>query len=330
MANAIHLFRRSVSVLALFVLTGCGGKTYAQEWVGKVKPVASSSFLATKDDPTYKRATKKLEKGLGEGNAVYSPASVVLTDFVYGGELDQYSSYANEALNAEQGHFRLESKSVVASTIGVEEQRRDNYVSHGIDVYVGDIPALEASLADHFGQEVRLNGNPGDYYLSKLTLDDRFPVPLNTRSLPFDGQGSFVYAHSIGQGRYADTESYSTVEINVGASSMAFFLPKEGKALKDIDTSLLFDTPWIEGRVEAFCPEFSIRSNHCDIEGSREIYQDCGFDFNRYGVHGEALTINGPTAAAPDFVFSLTLDRPFFFASYYRNLPLFVGQVTKL
>lgn len=328
------LVKKPISIVRLLALLGllsaCESVSYAREWTGKLKQNAASSFRAKQDDPSYARAKLKLSSGFGEGNVVYSPTSAMLTDFVYSHRLGDYSFYVNNALNAEDGVFKICSKSVVASTNEVEETRREDYLAHGVDVYVGAIPALEASLADHFGQKVTLNGNPGDYVLSKLTLDDRFPLPLREKSLPFEGQGSFTYASYTGVGLYASEETYSAVTIRIGQTSLAFFLPKDGIELKEFNTDFILSSSWKEGRVSATAPQFSISSSHRDTEESREIVQDCRFDFNRYGVHGEAFTINGPTAMSPEYDFSLTLDRPFFFLSSYRNLPIFIGQVTKL
>lgn len=320
------------SFLAVALLFSCGGKAYAKETIASIVPLNAVPVTAfTETNFAQQRALRRLEMPFGP-NEVYSPLSAGLTDLVEEERLSEYASYVKEALNVQVSPaFSISAKAVVASTKEIDENRRKLLSDSGVDAFVGSVPELEASLSDHFGQNVQLFGNEGTYVLANLDVEDRFLIPLTVKTKAFNGAEGHDFTEQIVYGKVARLNRAILCEVEIRMTSMRFLLPDDGAIASEIDPKALIETTqWEQKRIALSCPEFSLRSRSYQTEKDHLKAQDCAFEYNRYGIKGHAFTISGPTSADPGYDIAIDLNRSFYFASMYRNLPAFVGLVSSL
>ena len=158
---------------------------------------------------------------------------------------------------------------------------------------------------------------------------------------------------------YYDGEGYQAFRMDVDATDLLFILPDEGVALEDIPVSAAFDAFMANNVVretKGYVPYFHLRTLRVDLlpavasrlTGNEKFYskllakdvynnlslaavlQSSDFEFNRYGVAGESITLWAEAGSAiPEEheVVTLEVDRPFYAISMKDGFPLFVNKV---
>ena len=159
---------------------------------------------------------------------------------------------------------------------------------------------------------------------------------------------------------YYDGEGYQAFRMDVDATSLLFILPDAGVALEDISVSAAFNAFMEKGVVretKGYVPYFHLRTQSVDLTsaaasrltGNEKFYskllaknvinnlrlsailQSSDFEFNRYGVAGESITLWAVAGSAEPVehagVITIEVDRPFYAISMKDGFPLFVNKV---
>lgn len=324
----------TASITCLLLLASCGCGDLASEYIAKpVQSKAITPFSETEsNDLILSCDDLSNEWSSTASNSVISPLSFISASLLKSGtseSLDEFKSLA-EKTNVETEKFSLSSLGSIASTDALEESVVQDYNDHLASVFVGELDELENSLNKFYDDDVALDNN-GTYYFNSLSVEDMFYIPIeDITDLPFNKQGKFDYTINAYQGKFLEGDNYYLIEIPIYETSLRLLISKEGVDLSSVDSSVIFQSPENEGRIKATIPEFSVEDHYYKSFGERYLAQDSKFGFSRYGIEGSSFTANGPTATSPDFDFDIIFDRPFYFASIYEEIPLFLGTVQSL
>jgi len=323
-----------VSITCVLLLASCGAGDLADEYVAI--PVQSKTIVpfseTETDDLILSCDDLSSEWSSTTSNSVISPFSFIAVSLLKSGtseSLDKFKALT-EKTNVEIEKFSLSSLGSIASTDSFEESVVQDYNDHLASVFVGELDELENSLNKFYDRDVSLLNN-GTYYFNSMSVEDMFYVPIEDISkLPFNKQGEFDYTTNTYQGKFVEGDNYYLIEIPIQETSLRLLISKEGVDLSSVDSSIIFQTPENAGRIKATIPEFSVEDHYFENFGERYLAQDSKFGFSRYGIEGSSFTANGPTATSPDFDFDILFNRPFYFASIYEEVPLFLGTIQSL
>jgi|GEM_PF-1582402 len=320
----------ALGLLPVLALASCG-KSYAQENVAK--PKALNAIQAPSAEQKALVDGKKAAEAIvaTQGNDVYSPVSEAMTDFLEAGGEKSLASFKTltEILNVSFENFSLKTLGAAAFWGQKPTEEKVNaYNESYASVFQGGRKEVDNSLSRFYGRDIQTE-YPNNF-LNSIEVSDRLAMPLETKKLPFAGSGSYVYDVKAGLGSYREEENYTVVSLPIAKTSLRFLLPKEGVALSTINPSAVLDELPTEGKVEATYPEFSVKGYHEKRTTLSMQYQDCSFRSNRYGIEGKAFTHHGGGAIDPSGTLNIVIDRPFYFASYYQDIPLFLGRIASL
>lgn len=326
-------FKRLLALSSTLLLSSCQANL-AIEWVNR-PPVSKTQKLieAAEISSTQALFSKMVvDFGFATANKVVSPLGFFLTECLKNGDEGSLSEYKalTEKANVKTDRFSISSLGAFASTAEIDKPVVEKYSANFASVFQGSIAELENSLKKFFGFEVKL-GNPGEYYMNSLELTDNFALPIEeSANLPFAGSGSHYFTIKKYLGSYLDGEDFFLVDLPVNNTSLRLLLPKDGIDIASINFEQIFNDDLVEGKIKAKVPEFKLKDFYLKLDSDRYISQGSEFEFSRYGVKGKAFTVNGPTSTGPEHDFEITFDRPFFFASMYKGMPLFCGSVVSL
>lgn len=332
-----------ISVILLpSLLCSCSKGDYSLETIStppKLEAAPSLKDSMIQECQAYFSSEKEIyvkDKGL------YSPLSEELMDWIKADGEASLASYKSLStlLNFSEKNCSLEVKGAYASTDDISSTVKEDYEKNYVSSFQGTLAELGNSLSRFYNRDIKLV-NKGNYYMDSLDLQDKFPLPSETKKdfafTNADASSSSLTAIVRESGtttNYYEGDQSVLSDMEVGKTAFRILLPNKGVGIDSVSPLGLFSHEFTENEkktVRFTLPEFSLSSSFelptKDLSFTR---QDNVFELNEYGVKGTSFTINGPTATDPSYEKDLTADRPFYFASLYQGLPLFVGKVSKL
>lgn len=150
---------------------------------------------------------------------------------------------------------------------------------------------------------------------------------------------------------YDEDRHFQVVQLPIRRTSLIFVVPDENIELstisfKDIDLSRMeyksveLTVPFFKVALQEYDIASFMRSKLINVTPFDKIITGAGFlslsknvfEFNRYGVSGQSITMSGAPSSAPpidDFI-QLTVDRPFYAISTYNNQALFSLKIVEI
>ena len=158
--------------------------------------------------------------------------------------------------------------------------------------------------------------------------------------------------------KYYQSENYQAFELNISYTSLLIVLPNEGVTLEDISISEAYSSfnsnkEYIDAY--GYVPYFHLTEENIDLTkyfpnkgryysrllsdgvindlGLSKVLQSSDFEFDKYGVSGESITVisfssgssHTETTATP---LEINVDRPFYAISLKDGFPLFVNKIS--
>ncbi len=161
---------------------------------------------------------------------------------------------------------------------------------------------------------------------------------------------------------YLSEEKYEVFKVSIERTDLAIVLPKEGVDINEVSAYEAF-AKFSEKRTSVYAigyvPFFHVMSENLDLtaplrakmKGNEVFYdklltadtrndlkidavlQNTDFEFNRYGVSGESITVIAESGAAAEpehEIVYLNVDRPFYAISLKDGFPLFASKVVDI
>ena len=240
----------------------------------------------------------------------------------------------------------------VASLKDYHSQATD-YFQHsvGLSIPIPD-PKLTSDGVISYGAIRMKDYVPGGF----LSAKKDFHLGQTIIQVPSRIFGSVYYPEYL---PYYDGENYQAFSMKIDATDLLIVLPDEGVSLETISVSSAY-AEFMEHKQtrasEGYVPYFHLSTLGEDLTGAlankltgKEVFyskllsdgvlndlvlssvlQASDFEFNRYGVAGESITVVatvGASAPVEHEVIELNVDRPFYAISYRDAFPLFVNKV---
>lgn len=262
---------------------------------------------------------------LSDENSLYSPIGSMQIN-QYRNNQDDFLSLYNQMI-IKNSSLELRENFACAATDGLQDNGK---FKDYIKTFTGSKEQLNKNISKYFNIDYQGIDYPGIYYFSYLSLSDSFPekLPIKT-DLPFNSDGKHTYCEYQNYGYYYEDEQINITKINIGSTNLILMMEKNSVTA---NPSLLFSTKLNYGLLNIKIPEFSLEYTYNNYEESTRVEsQKNQFSFDRNGVKGTSLTINGPTSTkpqAPDY--TVSFDHSFTFLSLLDDTPLFIGRITRI
>ena len=222
----------------------------------------------------------------------------------------------------------------------------------GLTIPVPD-PKLSRDGVITYGALKMRDSVPGQFFSG----DRPFHAGERTINVSSRTFGSVYYPESL---PYYKGENYQAFQMRVSSTDLLFVLPDEGVSLESVSVSEAYAS-FREHRenVDAmgYTPYFHAHSENVDLKSAfasklsgqpayysklladdvhndlrlDAVLQSSDFQFDRYGVAGESITVMSTVGSAEPNehpVVELNVDRPFYAISLKDWFPLFVNKVT--
>lgn len=329
------MIKRSAFVL-LFSLVACASSpqgTILQEEIAEAPILAKAPSLSETEE---NRLQSALSQGLSyieseEGNALFSPLSYALTKGLEERDLDFVGPLTEKTNFVYGSQTKITSLNAVAVFRDVSEDEISRYKQSHVSVFHGStLDAVNARLSDYFCRGINLKFAV-DAYINQIALEDDADQPWATEMRDFDGKGEKRFATKRQSGiDYVENEDSWFLAAKIGYTDLFVAYPKEGYQRNQIRLDGWLDKTAYAKAASASVsiPEFKVDCSYS--EGGDDgvgvnLTQASEFSFDHYGVKGRAITISQPTASGPGPERYFVVDRPFYFASAFQGIPLFVG-----
>lgn len=208
---------------------------------------------------------------------------------------------------------------------------------------------------------------PSDYDAAAACYSGVSLIDSREEALTIDGEFASYYGESIdevdcqpidGLYRYYDGDGYQAMRFGISVTDMTIILPDEGVTLEQISLSeanLEFEDNAKTAALEGYVPYFKLISqiDYTPYLGQFGIrtplferfvtslpltgvicLQKTEFEFAPKGVDGKSVTVIAAFPEAGDVSgpepIEFEVDRPFYFVSSYRGMPLFAGSILSL